>query len=36
MFDMEMIKEVGYCAGIENYSRYLSGPRAGRAAAVPV
>src|SRR5215468_4517339 len=22
---MEMIKEVGYCAGIENYSRYLSG-----------
>jgi excinuclease ABC subunit B len=25
LFDMEMIKEVGYCAGIENYSRYLSG-----------
>ncbi len=25
MFDMEMLKEVGYCAGIENYSRYLSG-----------
>jgi excinuclease ABC subunit B len=25
MFDMEMIKEVGYCNGIENYSRYLSG-----------
>src|SRR5258708_16764464 len=24
MFDMEMIKEVGFCAGIENYSRYLS------------
>jgi len=24
-FDMEMMKEVGYCAGIENYSRYLSG-----------
>jgi excinuclease ABC subunit B len=24
-FDLEMIKEVGYCAGIENYSRYLSG-----------
>src|SRR2546421_211801 len=24
-FDIEMIKEVGYCAGIENYSRYLSG-----------
>jgi hypothetical protein len=35
MFDMEMMKEVGYCAGIENYSRYLSG-RARRAAAVPV
>ncbi|MGH8208841.1 MAG: excinuclease ABC subunit UvrB, partial [Steroidobacteraceae bacterium] len=29
MFDMEMIKEVGYCAGIENYSRYLSGRAAG-------
>jgi len=25
MFDMEMMREVGYCAGIENYSRYLSG-----------
>ncbi len=25
MFDMEMMQEVGYCAGIENYSRYLSG-----------
>jgi len=24
-FDLEMIFEVGYCAGIENYSRYLSG-----------
>jgi excinuclease ABC subunit B len=24
-FDMEMILEVGYCNGIENYSRYLSG-----------
>jgi excinuclease ABC subunit B len=29
MFDMEMIKEVGYCAGIENYSRYLSGREPG-------
>jgi len=29
MFDMEMIQEVGYCAGIENYSRYLSGRGAG-------
>src|SRR5690606_40170284 len=28
-FDMEMILEVGYCNGIENYSRYLSGRRAG-------
>jgi len=25
LFDMEMILEVGYCSGIENYSRYLSG-----------
>ncbi len=24
-FDLEMIKELGYCQGIENYSRYLSG-----------
>ncbi|MGH8181423.1 MAG: helicase-related protein, partial [Steroidobacteraceae bacterium] len=29
LFDMEMMKEVGYCAGIENYSRYLSGRAAG-------
>jgi excinuclease ABC subunit B len=29
MFDLEMMKEVGYCAGIENYSRYLSGREAG-------
>ncbi len=28
-FDMEMILEVGYCNGIENYSRYLSGRAAG-------
>ena len=28
-FDMEMIVEVGYCIGIENYSRYLSGRRPG-------
>jgi excinuclease ABC subunit B len=28
-FDMEMIIEVGYCNGIENYSRYLSGRQAG-------
>ncbi|MEX0708874.1 MAG: excinuclease ABC subunit UvrB [Woeseia sp.] len=25
MFDIEMIRELGYCQGIENYSRYLSG-----------
>ncbi len=25
MFDLEMIAELGYCNGIENYSRYLSG-----------
>ena len=24
-FDLEMIREVGYCSGIENYSRYLDG-----------
>ena len=29
MFDLEMMKEVGYCAGIENYSRYLSGRNPG-------
>jgi excinuclease ABC subunit B len=29
LFDLEMIKELGYCAGIENYSRYLSGRAAG-------
>src|SRR5690606_16873189 len=28
-FDMEMIVEVGYCNGIENYSRYLSGRKPG-------
>ncbi|HVC02966.1 MAG TPA: excinuclease ABC subunit UvrB [Steroidobacteraceae bacterium] len=28
-FDLEMMHEVGYCAGIENYSRYLSGRVAG-------
>ena len=28
-FDLEMIMEIGYCAGIENYSRYLSGRKAG-------
>ena len=28
-FDIEMIMEIGYCSGIENYSRYLSGRNAG-------
>ncbi|MEX0599657.1 MAG: excinuclease ABC subunit UvrB, partial [Rhodothermales bacterium] len=28
-FDIEMIKEIGYCSGIENYSRHLSGRRPG-------
>ncbi|MFT7220896.1 MAG: excinuclease ABC subunit B, partial [Candidatus Azotimanducaceae bacterium] len=30
-FDLEMIKEIGYCNGIENYSRYLSGRGPGEA-----
>ena len=30
-FDLEMIKETGSCRGIENYSRYLSGRKAGEA-----
>jgi excinuclease ABC subunit B len=29
MFDLEMIKEIGYCHGIENYSRHFSGRAAG-------
>ncbi|WP_339064536.1 excinuclease ABC subunit UvrB [Teredinibacter turnerae] len=28
-YDMEMMRELGYCNGIENYSRYLSGRAAG-------
>ncbi|MDR2801813.1 MAG: excinuclease ABC subunit UvrB [Prevotellaceae bacterium] len=28
-FDLEMIKELGYCSGIENYSRYFDGRAAG-------
>ena len=31
LFDLEMIKELGYCSGIENYSRYLSGRAPGEA-----
>ena len=30
-YDLEMIKELGYCNGIENYSRYLSGRGPGEA-----
>ncbi len=30
LFDLEMIRELGYCSGIENYSRYLSGREAGQ------
>ncbi|MGE3345423.1 MAG: excinuclease ABC subunit UvrB, partial [Vicinamibacterales bacterium] len=29
MFDLEMMKEIGYCHGIENYSRHLSGRQPG-------
>ena len=29
-FDLEMIRELGYCSGIENYSRYLSGRKEGQ------
>ncbi|HOT49865.1 MAG TPA: hypothetical protein PLI07_02740, partial [Candidatus Hydrogenedentes bacterium] len=29
MFDLEMIEEIGYCSGIENYSRHLTGRNAG-------
>jgi excinuclease ABC subunit B len=29
LFDLEMMVEVGYCSGIENYSRYLSGRNPG-------
>jgi len=29
LFDLEMMLEVGYCSGIENYSRYLSGRATG-------
>lgn len=28
-FDIEMMRELGYCSGIENYSRYLSGRNSG-------
>jgi excinuclease ABC subunit B len=28
-YDLEMIREIGYCKGIENYSRYITGRKAG-------
>ncbi|HEY3452248.1 MAG TPA: excinuclease ABC subunit UvrB [Myxococcales bacterium] len=31
MFDLEMIEQMGYCSGIENYSRWFSGRRPGDA-----
>src|SRR5438128_8401491 len=31
MFDLEMMKEIGYCHGIENYSRHFSGRLPGEA-----
>ena len=30
MYDIEMIRELGFCSGIENYSRYLSGREQGQ------
>jgi len=30
MFDLEMMQEVGYCSGIENYSRHLTGREPGQ------
>ena len=29
LYDLEMLREFGYCPGIENYSRHLSGRRPG-------
>ena len=34
LFDIEMLREVGYCTGIENYSRHLSGRQPGERPAV--
>ena len=31
-FDIEMLKETGFCSGIENYSRHLAGLATGTAA----
>ncbi len=35
LYDLEMLREFGHCPGIENYSRYLSRRKAGRAALHP-
>jgi excinuclease ABC subunit B len=32
MYDLEMIREAGYCSGIENYSRHFDGRKAGERA----
>ena len=34
-YDMEMLREMGFCSGIENYSRILDGRKPGRAAVLP-
>ncbi len=34
-FDMEMMRELGYCSGIENYSRFLTGSSQGNTALLP-
>ena len=31
-YDLEMIEELGYCSGIENYSRHFDGRKAGEKA----
>ena len=28
-YDLEMMSEIGYCSGVENYSRYFDGRKAG-------
>ena len=35
-YDLEMIAEMGYCSGIENYSRYISGGKAGEPPPCPL
>jgi len=36
LFDLEMLREIGYCHGIENYSRHLAGRKAGETPATLV